>query len=115
MTNNKASTDRPSLRVTMTNVLRAARVTTSLEAHGIKIEVTSRVRYSNMTTVNGRIDDGIVHSLPSRWEVSGNTYSVRDLAKAAGFRWDPKFKVWHAPMKSEATELGAKILRRLAA
>ena len=111
-TTNKADTSK---RAWIYGIRRLARISRKLETNGISLKAKSHKRYSNFTmTSNGYIDNADVETLPARWELSGDTYHVRGLAKNAGFTWDGQRKVWFAPLATEIDGLGAAILRSLA-
>lgn len=101
----------------ITTALRNTRVIESLNASGFYLAVETRRTYRGMRAVAGRIDDSnATVSTAYRWELSGDTYAVRDLCKAHGFYWDPKLKVWHTPTANTdaAIALASDILRRIA-
>ena len=94
------------------SILRTGRISASLEANGIKVSFPRKAHYYNMRFVCGRLHDGKVR-YTTRWEVSGNTYGIKEILKGAGFRWDRAEKCWHSK-DGWTTELGATILRALA-
>ena len=89
---------------------RTQRIFASLENHGIIINSVIKRDYYNMTFRNGLLHDGKVRT-SYRWECSCNNYQVKDLLRAAGWRWDSKGKVWYT--KNYNMETGAQILRAL--
>lgn len=101
------------VKQTVKNVLRTARIHSRLNDAGIVVKLEEKRTYSNLRFNCGRLVDGKV-SRSYRLEVSGNTWQMRDLLKGAGFRWDPKAKVWHAAPKTKTGTLCAAMVRRLA-
>jgi len=94
------------------NIFRYNRIQDSLETKGIAIRGRAKATYSNMKFDGyGRLQDGRV-SYAQRYEISGNTFSVKEVIKSAGFKWDAGDKVWHSAEYNDT--IGAKILRFLA-
>lgn len=70
------------------------RRTDILEAAGVKVSWEKHLdRLSNARWQGGRLLDAKCHYV-HRVTVSGNTFSIKDDLKAAGFRWDPANKAW---------------------
>lgn len=102
------------VRKLVTDVNRAQRIGNSLNTAGITMKLVEKRNYHSMRFDGyGRLQDGKIR-ITHRIEVSGNTYQVRSVLKAAGYRWDAKSKVWYAKPNAPMNSVGAAILRTLA-
>lgn len=96
-------------------ILRAARISDSLEAKGVAFKHARKEDWSGVGfTANGYLGrHGDKIKVSYRYEVSGRTtYHLRDLLKGNGFRWDPREKVWHTKKAPKA--FGEQLLRAIA-
>lgn len=105
-------------REEITSIIRVGRIAESIRDKGI--EVTCRRNLDRMTNVQtcwgGHLKDATCH-YSQRLEYSGNTYNVRHVLKARGFRWDAGRKAWWLKYSGEVdiSGISAELLRALAA
>ena len=76
-------------------IFRSLRIKARLNAAGIT--TSHKRRLMRMTNVrmasNGRLADATCH-YRNAWEVTGNTYGIRDVIKSVGGTWDAENKCW---------------------
>jgi len=96
-------------------LLAGVRTSETVRGLGVRFTIKKRLmRLSNVrTSRGGHLEDATCHYRNAQ-EISGNTYAIRDLLKAEGFKWDAENKVWHiAPNWRGWGQLAARIVRRL--
>lgn len=95
-------------------LLAHCRTAESLRELGVQFTIKRRlVKMTNVQWNRGQLYDAKCH-YSNRQEVSGNTYAIRDILKAAGFRWDAGDRVWWIEAGWRGFgELAPRIVRRL--
>lgn len=71
-----------------------------LEAANIQVRSRKHLlRMSNVQFRGSRLHDATCHY---QWQVTiaGNTYAMREVFKAWGFRWDEAYDLWYKPVKN---------------
>lgn len=98
------------IREQVERALRVGRIYRSLRAKGINVERVGKNHYYNFVVdCYGRLQDCACKRV-YRTEVSGATFGIKEMLKAAGFRWDAEKKVWHS-REDFNVEFGGEILR----
>lgn len=84
-----------------------------LEKMGIFLRFERRlIEMTNQQWNGGRLVDALCH-YANRYELSGNTYAIRDLLKKWGFTWDVGERVWWIAPKQglQMSDITKRILK----
>ena len=100
-------------RETVATIFKAVRTFNSLKAKGVEVNRVQHHHYYNMKFDGyGRLQNGMVRR-SYRTEVSGKTFGIKEVLKAAGYRWDASKKVWWSSEVMDAF-LAGQLIRAMA-
>jgi hypothetical protein len=95
-------------------LLRGNRIVNRLKAYGVVIKYNRHLdRVSNTKWRGSEMIDGVCHYV-RRWELSGNTYTLREKLKRWGLKWDAGNRCWWIADKPglDPVKIGERILRQ---